>query len=420
MRSTRVSLAIAFLACVVFVVLGCKKKEERAPLDDSIAQNSAVEASDAISSEDLSDMQGSVGGLSPLGTSSLGPEAMGTQPTSSVLSLLFPRLLKPRYHLLFLINGPLHTLRYFYNQCINVSPGSCSSWLNVSGTCPSPSNSFTGNCIITINFDNSAQPVTATVSTVWGPLSLTFGGSLSGTVESVDGLPMVTATAAGLTITGPLGNSIIYTGQVSRQVTNRYPSSGLPITGASWVLTATNLDLQDSLGARATINGTRTVEVEFGAYFHAKNDGTILYYPPSSTVAITVDIDTERTITTEDQTKIITINDTITINGIKRTLSGQVTFTKEDKPNGELASVTINGSITRTGPRGSITVTFTNVIIDLSCNKKPWGGIMTISNGDKTYTIDFLGNCGCNVDITRPDGSTVTYDICTHEVVGND
>jgi len=403
MKITSVFTKIGLISCFVLLCWGCGK-DEKAALDDDIAKNAAIEASDAVSPDDLAEMETGTGGLSPLGLSPMALEPAASPPPGSVLIFLDPNNLKARLHLLRVARAPLDALMYFYSQgCAFINSGTCPKLGDINKT-----------CTISLPFTTGCN--TITVPTISGSLTLTFSGGLSGTIEgnhNKTGLPKVTADAASFTVAAQDGRWVNYNGTVSRQITGIF--GGLSPTGASWILSV-DISADDSAGASGTAEGIRTVEVEFGKYFHARNVGTLTFTPPNSTKSVTIEVNIERTIKKDQATltKTITINDTVTTNGIKRTLTGKMSLSGELRGgSGELESITINGSITRSGPKGSITVTFDDVVIKLNCNHNPWGGTVTVSNGEKTYKFDFRDDCGCNVDITKPDGSEVPYNICT-------
>jgi len=404
MKITSVFTKIGLISCIALLCWGCGKKDEKAVLDDDIAKSAAIEANDAVSPDDLAEMEMGTGGLSPLGLSPMALEPAASPPTGSVLIFLDPNNLKARLHLLRVARAPLDALMYFYaTGCATIDSGPCPKLGDINNT-----------CTISLPFTTGCN--TISIPTISGSLNLTFSGGLSGTIEgnyNNTGFPKVTADATNFTVTADDGRWINYNGAVSRQITGIY--GGLSPTGASWILSV-DIGAEDSAGASGTANGTRTVEVEFGKYFHASNVGTLTFTPPNSTNTTTIDVDIERIINKDKAalTKTITINDTVLTNGIKKTLTGNMTLSGELRgSSGELESITINGSLTRSGPKGSITVKFDDVVIKLNCNHNPWGGTITVSNGEKTYTFDFRQDCGCNVDITKPDGSTVVYNTCT-------
>jgi len=404
MKITSVFTKLGLISIIVLLCWGCGK-EQKAALDDDIANSAAIEASDAISQDDLAEMETGTGGLSPLGLFPQGLKPLVSPPPGSVLIFLDPNNLKARLNLLRVARAPLDALMYFYaTGCATIDSGTCPKLGDINKTC-------------TISLPFTAGCNTITVPTISGPLNLTFSGGLSGTIEgnyNNTGLPKVWADAANFKAADEVNNRWInYNGAVSRQITGIY--GGLSPTGASWILSV-DIGAEDSAGASGTANGTRTVEVEFGKYFHARNVGTLTFIPPGSINPVTIDVSIERTIYKDKAalTKTIIINDTILTNGIRKTLTGKMTLSGELRGgSGELESVTINGSLARSGPKGSVTITFDDVVIKLNCNHNPWGGTVTVSNGEKTYKFDFRQDCGCIVDITKPDGSTVEYNICT-------
>ncbi len=406
----KVLKTIFILLSIIFVTFACGK-DERVPLTAGLASNVIGESASVLSEDDLIDMEVTGGTLD---VQSLAPEAIEPaeiQPVEvsdgRVLALLNPNFLWPRPLLLRTIRAPLTTLLYFYaNQ-----PSGCPP--DVQGTCPSLQ-SPNSSCTITFNFTPECN-ATAVTYILGQQVTLTFTGGLSGTIDGNNGLPVLTATASDLKIASDSGKYLIYNGTVKKEFTD------ISFTGANWVLSTSDLEVTDSAGAKGTASGTRTVEVKYGSYYHAVNLGTLTYTPPNSPKVVTIDIDIERTVTREELKKVVVIDDKITTDGILRTLSGTLTFSGEERgESSELDSVTLNGELTRTGPKGSVTVIYGDVVFKMTCNHNPWGGQIEITNGEKSIVIDFREDCGCIVDITWPNGETTQHNTCEDKEPGEE
>ncbi len=400
-----------FMACLsvgtcLLLLSGCGE-ETSTPISESIAVDASLEASDAVSVLDYAELKaGGIEGVSPLGMASLSLEPSQTPsppPPNAVLLHLNPNILKARVSLLRAIRASLDLLRMFKDT----------EYCSVQGTCPDPKTPLQDNsCSISCDLTGAI----ITVPVFGSMVEIDLSGSLSGTIESETGtLPKITATATNLKLTGPDGRWLNYNGSVSWELTDRSD------TGASWILSTSDLTVDDSSGAIGTTSGIRIVEVEFGKYFKAQNNGVLTFTPPYSEREIRLDFSINRTITIDDSTKTIFIDDTITTNGTVRTLFGELRITREIKDaNGKLEAIVVNGSITRSGPRGSLTVTFKDVTFKVNCDHNPWGGLIEVTNGEETITVSFRENCGCVVDVTRPDGSKIEVNTCEKRVISRD
>lgn len=396
---------IFILTITIFISFACGKID-RVPLTAGLASNALGESASILSEDDLVDMEATSG---PLEVQSLAPEAIEPLeiqpegvPEGAVLALLNPNFLWPRPLLLRTIRAPLSTLLYFYIY----QPAGCPP--QVQGTCPSLQ-SPNSSCTITFNFTPECN-ASAVTYILGQKVTLTFTGGLSGTIDGNKGLPILTATADDLTIASDSGKYLIYNGTVKKEFTE------ISFTGANWILSTSDLEVTDSAGAKGTASGTRTVEVKYGSYYHAVNLGTLTYTPSSGSRVITIDLDIERTVTREELKKVVVIDDKITTDGILRTLAGTLTWTGEERgESGELDSVTLSGELTRTGPKGSISVIYNDVVFKLTCNHNPWGGSIEITNGKKSIIIDFRKDCGCIVDITWPDGKKTEHNTCENK-----
>lgn len=405
----KVFKTIFILTITIFISFACGKID-RVPLTSGLASNTLGESSSILSEDDLIDMEVTGGTLE---VQSLAPgaiESLEIQPEmasdSAVLAFLNPNLLWPRPLLLRTIRAPLSTLIYFYvNQ-----PAGCPP--QIQGTCPSLQ-SPDSSCTLTFNFTETCD-VSAVTYILGQPVTLTFTGGLSGTIDGNKGLPILTATASDLKIASDSGKYLIYNGTVKKEFTD------ISFTGANWILSTSDLEVTDSAGAKGTASGTRTVEVKYGTYYHAVNLGTLTYTPSDNSKVVTINVDIERTVTREELKKVVVIDDKITTDGIIRTLSGTLTGTDERGQSGELDSVTLNGELTRTGPKGSVSITYNDVIFKFTCNHNPWGGWLEITNGEKSIIIDFREDCGCIVDITWPNGETTQHNTCDNKGSGEE
>ncbi len=401
----KVLKTIFILLSIIIVAFACGKIG-RVPLTAGLASNAIGESATLLSEDDMIDMEVTGGTLD---VQSLAPEAIESaeiQPEvvsdGRALALLNPNFLWPRPLLLRTIRAPLTTLLYFYaNQPPDCPP-------DVQGTCPSLQ-SPNSSCRITFNFTPECN-ATALTYILGEPVTLTFTGGLSGAIDGNKGLPVLTATATDLKIASESGKHLIYNGTVKKEFTE------ITFTGANWVLSTSDLEVVDSAGAKGTASGTRTVEVKYGNYYHAVNLGSLTYTPPNGSKVITIDVDIERTVTREELKKVVVIDDRITTDGVLRTLSGTLTFTAEERgESGALESVTLNGELTRTGPRGGVTVAYNDVVFKMTCNHNPWGGQIEITNGEKSIIIDFHKDCGCIVDITWPNGEKTQHNTCENK-----
>jgi len=401
----KVLKTILILLTSVFITMACGKLD-RADLTAGMAGSTADESGNILSEDDLMDMDATRETLEVQSFSSESIEPLDIIPEAvsdgSLLAFLNPNFLWPRPLLLRTIRAPLSTLVYFYTH----PPANCPP--QVQGTCPSL-NSPNSSCFITFNFTEECN-ATAVTYILGQPVTLTFTGGLSGSIDGNNGFPVLTATATDLKIAADSGKYLIYNGTVKKEFTD------ISFTGASWVLSTADLVVLDSAGAKGTASGTRTVEVKYGTYYHALNNGVLTYTPPDNSKVVTIDVDIERTVTREELKKVVVIDDKITTDGILRTLSGTLTFTGEERgESGNLESITLSGELTRTGPKGSVTVIYNDVVFKMTCNHNPWGGTIEVTNGKKTITIDFREDCGCIVDITLPDGEIIQHNTCNNE-----
>lgn len=405
----KVLKTILILTLTIFVTYACGKFE-RASLTNGLASNAIWESASILSGDDLIDMEATSGSLEVQSLTMENIEALDIQPEAvsgnSVLALLNPNYLWPRPLLLRTIRAPLSTLLYFY---VN-KPDGCLP--DIQGTCPSL-NSPDSSCTISFNFTPECNATAVTY--IFGqPVTLTFTGEVSGTIDGNKGLPILTATAKDLKIASDR-NHLIYNGTVKKEFTD------ISFTGANWVLSTSDLEVVDSAGAKGTASGTRTVEVKYGNYYHAVNLGNLTYTPPDNSKVVTIDVDIERTVTHEELQKVVLIDDKVTTNGVLRTLSGTLTWTGEKRgESGQLDSVTLAGELTRTGPNGSVRIIFNDVVYEMTCNHNPWGGTIEITNGEKSIIIDFREDCGCIVDITWPNGESTQHNTCNDKDVANE
>ncbi|UCD83965.1 MAG: hypothetical protein JSU92_11860 [Deltaproteobacteria bacterium] len=393
----------------LLLISGCGE-EAINPVNDSIAVDTSLEATDAVSVLDYAELKaGGIEDIFPHGMASMNflrsvpAQATPPPPPEAVLLHLNPNILKARITLLRAIRTPLDIMKIFKGT----------EHCSVEGICPDPKTQIPGNsCSISCDLTGAVINVPVFGSQV----EIDLSGLISGTVESLsDTLFKATATATDLKLTGPDGRWLNYNGSVSWELT------GQSDTGASWILSTSDLVIDDSSGARGTASGSRLVEIEFGKLFEAQHNAVLTYTPPYSEREIRLDVSINRTITIDGLTRTISIDDTVTTNGTVRTLLGELAVTREIMDaNGKLEGIVVNGTITRSGPKGNLTITCDDVSFKTNCDHNPWGGTIDVTNGVETITISFRENCGCVVDVTRPDGSEIEVNTCEKKIIGQD
>lgn len=98
-------------------------------------------------------------------------------------------------------------------------------------------------------------------------------------------------------------------------------------------------------------------------------------------------------------------NMTATISGIATMIAG---YDTEDCADDQFV---MNGSVSATGDLGDRTTTFTEVLIDKSC-EYPTSGVVENTGSKGTVSIDFGdGTCDTSAEVTDADGNTTTIDL---------
>ncbi len=82
--------------------------------------------------------------------------------------------------------------------------------------------------------------------------------------------------------------------------------------------------------------------------------------------------------------------------------------------------MSVGGTLTRSGPKGTVTVTFSSVIVKLDCDHGPFDGEFTVRGGGREFGFSFMRSCGCGVDMERPDRMMLQMDLCRQPVDAGD
>ncbi len=385
----KVFVAICFAG---FLAMGCGGKEKGGVIDEDIAFESGEMAIEDLSPEDLLEESFELPNSAP----PLSPMSASFDDKGLLRKLNPNKVLKGcRVPLLKVIEAPIHLGTY-----LTINSPSCAQ-VEYEGTCPVfktgdvCTRTFSMNCSFEISLPGGITDV------------LNFTGMLTQSVEMKEINEFAdTVTAVNLKISlENAGAYILYNGSISVDLTKK-------IDGHKVVLSTQNLQVEDHLGEKGDVSGTRTVEVIYGKSIKITNSGTINYISPEEKET-SLEIQMSKEISIDGDVKTINISDSIITDGIERTREGKITVVRETNDGDVLKEVVIDGEETITGPRGTFYVSIDDVVLDVECQRNPRGGTITISNGEKEIKIVFKDSCSCEATLILPDGTQKSIDSCS-------